>query len=425
MALLLILDRWVYETSLSTVRTILILYVDSNTVGNIASVASVDWGLAVQIMAAASIGSGLTFVPTTGQTFALYVGLLTLHAIICSVNPKVVARLQIPFIVVNVALCFVLIIGVPATTPKEFRNSAAYAFGDFENLTGWTNGYAFILSFLAPLWAIGAFDSTVHISEEATNADIAIPYAIILACSTSGLLGWAINVALTFCMGKDLKDIVASPIGQPMATILFNSFGTKGTLAVWAWIIIVQFDMGVGMLTTASRQIFAFSRDGALPFSRFIYNVNTRTHAPIFAVWTVAGASLLLGLLAFAGTNAISAIFSLVVAGQYFAYSVPITARFVGSNTLKRGPFSLGKWSKLVAAAAVIWMTFIIVVFLFPTNPAPTSATMNYTVVVLVYGGRHWFTGPVQTISDVDVDSQDTRSDVKGENDSTQEKSTA
>ncbi|KAG6849644.1 hypothetical protein H0H93_006648 [Arthromyces matolae] len=173
-----------------------------------------------------------------------------------------------------------------------------------------------------------------------------------------------------------------------MAAILFNSFGTKGTLAVWAWIIIVQFDMGVGMLTTASRQIFAFSRDGALPLSRYIYNVNSRTHAPIFAVWTVAFVSLLLGLLSFAGNTAINAIFSLVVAGQYFAYSIPITARFVGRKELKRGPFSLGKWlpffkSKFVAGAAVTWMTFIIIVFFFPSDPAPSSANMNYTVVVL------------------------------------------
>lgn len=42
--------------------------VDSNTIGNIASVASVDWGCAVQLMAAVSIGSDMTFVPTTGQT---------------------------------------------------------------------------------------------------------------------------------------------------------------------------------------------------------------------------------------------------------------------------------------------------------------------------------------------------------------------
>ena len=40
---------------------------DANTIGLIAGVASVDWGLAIQIMAAASIGSDMTFTPSTAQ----------------------------------------------------------------------------------------------------------------------------------------------------------------------------------------------------------------------------------------------------------------------------------------------------------------------------------------------------------------------
>jgi hypothetical protein len=58
----------------------------------------------------------------------------------------------------------------------------------------------------------------------------------------------------------------------------------------------------------------------------------------------VAFISLLLGLLAFAGANAIGAIFSLVVTAQYLAYSVPISARFLGGGGFKPGPFSLGKF---------------------------------------------------------------------------------
>ena len=46
----------------------LFLCVDANTIGMIGAVASVDWGLAVQVMAAASIGSDMNFVPSTGQT---------------------------------------------------------------------------------------------------------------------------------------------------------------------------------------------------------------------------------------------------------------------------------------------------------------------------------------------------------------------
>lgn len=75
MALLFFLDRWMCAKSLFT--PILLysnrLFADANTIGNIAAFASVDWGCAVQIMAAASIGSGLKFSPTVGYT--LYVQL--------------------------------------------------------------------------------------------------------------------------------------------------------------------------------------------------------------------------------------------------------------------------------------------------------------------------------------------------------------
>ena len=34
------------------------MILDANTIGSIAAVASIDWGAAVQVMAAANIGSG-------------------------------------------------------------------------------------------------------------------------------------------------------------------------------------------------------------------------------------------------------------------------------------------------------------------------------------------------------------------------------
>jgi len=65
-----------------------------------------------------------------------------------------------------------------------------------------------------------------------------------------------------------------------------------------------------------------------------------------------------------------------------------------------------------VAGIACLWMWFMTIVLLFPTAPNPIAQTMNYTVVVLggvcaialgyyyfpVYGGVHWFKGPVPNI---------------------------
>ena len=36
----------------------------------------------------------------------------------------------------------------------------------------------------------GSFDSSVHISEEASNAAVAVPWAIVWAIGIAGVLGW-------------------------------------------------------------------------------------------------------------------------------------------------------------------------------------------------------------------------------------------
>ena len=70
-----------------------------------------------------------------------------------------------------------MIIALPIATPRENMNSARYVFGTFVNrmfnnlfllrlclkpsllfmsVSEWPDGFAFILSFLSPLWTIGA-----------------------------------------------------------------------------------------------------------------------------------------------------------------------------------------------------------------------------------------------------------------------------
>ncbi|RDX41178.1 APC amino acid permease [Lentinus brumalis] len=404
---------WTHSLSSPRWRNLLAWIVGyANTIGSIASVASIDWGCAVQITAAASIGSGQTFSATNAQTFGVYVAVVLSHAVICCLGTTILARLQTLYVVLNVMLCLAVIIALPAATPKEFRNSASYALGNFTNVSGWSDGFAFMLSFLSPLWTICSFDSSVHISEEASNAATAVPWAIVYAIGIAGVLGWAINVVLAFCMGTDLDAILNSPIGQPMAEIFLNSFGQKGTLALWSIVVLVQYMMGSSMLLAASRQSFAFSRDGALPFSNWLYRMNAYTRTPVNTVWFVAISSILLGLLAFAGDSAINAIFSMSITALYVAYAIPIAARFLGENEFTPGPFNLGWFSMPCATISVLWMAFMGIVFLFPTSPGPAVADMNYTVVVLggvlllsvvwyyfpKYGGVHWFTGPISTI---------------------------
>jgi len=407
---------WTYSLSSPRWRRLLCWIVGyANTIGSIAAVASIDWGCAVQIMAAANIGSNEVFQATAAQSFGVYAAIIVMHMVICCLGTTILARLQTVYVVLNVLLCLAVIIALPAATPREFKNTAKFALWDFTNFNGYPNGYAFISSFLAPLWTICSFDASVHISEEASNAATAVPWAIVLAIAIGGVLGWAINMSLAFCMGTDLQTLYNSP--QPMAQIFFNSFGRKGTLAIWAIVVIVQFMMGSSMLLAASRQTFAFSRDSALPFSTWLYRMNGYTKTPVNTVVFDGLIALLLGLLVFAGTQAINAIFGISIVGLYIAYAIPIAARFLGTNNFQPGPFSLGVFSLPIATAAVLFMLLMSVVFFFPVTSTTTVQDMNYTVVVVggvmilsvawyyfpKYGGVHWFTGPVSNIDPISI----------------------
>ncbi|TFK47661.1 amino acid transporter [Heliocybe sulcata] len=404
---------WTYSLSSPRWRCLLCWIVGYfNSLSLIGSVASVDWGCAVQIMAAISIGSDETFIPTNSQTYGVYVAILVLSGILCSTATKYIARVQSLYIALNI-LCFIaIIVALPAATPAAYKTPARFALGSFQNLTNWSGGFAFVLSFIAPLWAVGAFDSPVHISEEAANAATAVPWAIVMGTAVPTVLGWALNVVVAFCMGTDLEGILASPVGQPLAVIFYNSLGKNGALALWSVVIILQFMMGTSIMTVASRQSFAFSRDGALPFSSSLYRIHPRTQTPVTCVWFVAFIAALLCLLSFAGSEAVGAIFTLNAAASYVAYVIPISARFAWGRDFKPGPFSLGRWGFPVAVTAVAWMVFSIVVFMFPGNRGPEPDAMNYTCVVLGalllgsvgyyyfprYGGVYWFKGPVANV---------------------------
>lgn len=76
-----------------------------------------------------------------------------------------------------------------------------------------------MLSWLTPIWSIGAFDSCVHMSEEAANATIAVPYGILFSIGSCWLLGFLVMFVITACIDKDLSSVQNTRFGQPMVQV--------------------------------------------------------------------------------------------------------------------------------------------------------------------------------------------------------------
>jgi hypothetical protein len=81
-----------------------------------------------------------------------------------------------------------------------------------------------------------------------------------------------------------------------------------------------------------------------------------------------------------------------------------------------RGPFHLGRFSIPINIIAVLWVSFIVVLFVLPPIYPVTATTMNYASVgvgaVIIFAGlgyafsaRHWFHGPVTNLDPIEIKS--------------------
>jgi len=252
----------------------------------------------------------------------------------------------------------------------------------------------------------------VHMSEEAANAAKAVPYGILMSIGMAWILGFFIMIVIAACISPDLTSVLTSPFGQPMAQIYYDAIGKNGALGMMALLMIVQFTMGLSIIVAASRQTWAFSRDGALPFSSFFRPISKRFgYQPVRCVWGCAFLAAILGLLCLIAPAAASALFSLAVAGNNLAWGLPIFCRVVwGQHKFVPGPFHTGRLSKPIAWLAITFLVFGIILAMFPVGgPSPTPQSMNYTVVInmAIWGGallyyfidaRKWFKGPKITV---------------------------
>jgi len=196
-----------------------------------------------------------------------------------------------------------------------------------------------------------------------------------------------------------------------MGQLFFNVLGKRGMLAIWSFIIVVQFATGAAQGVDASRVVFAFARDNALPGSRWWKQINPYTQTPVNAVWLVMFGAGICGLFGFSSA-ALTSLAGAYVIGLCTSYATPIFLRITsGRDKFVPGSFTLGRWYLPIGAIAVAWVAFINVLLVFPTVRPTTAQNMNYAVVIImsvfiyatlswIFSARKWFTGPVRNLSE-------------------------
>ena len=382
----------------------------SNFFGFATGPCSVNYALAAMLVTCGSIAYP-SYVPETWHIYLTLLALLIIQGFITMQSTWFIGWVNKIGTIFNVVVVIIFVIWFPVgsiNSPKT--NNSHDVWTQFANGTEWPIGWATIMGFLTSIWTMSGYDAPFHLSEECSNANMAGPRAIVATAQSGLWIGWAIIFVIVYTV-KDITDVVAGDYGQPFGSLCLQVLGKRAGLAMFSLNIIAQFFVGQGCTITATRVIFAYSRDGALPGSRYWSRVSGKTYTPVWATWGVLTVAALLGLLMFASPVAIGAVFSIGAIGQYTAFTFPVALKLFFDNgpqrRFKPGPWNLGRYSKPLGAVAVAWWALILPALCFPAVKGNdlNLLTMNWTC--LIYGGamtlamtwyavdaRKWFKGP-------------------------------
>jgi choline transport protein len=167
------------------------------------------------------------------------------------------------------------------------RSSASSVFTGITNFGGWpTNGLAFMVGLLTPVYTLLGADSSVHMAEEIKDASLVLPRAILTSAAINGALGFVMTITFCFTLGNP-TTILESPTGYPFIQVFFDATNSYAGASIMTAVIIVNITSAcISTVATVSRQTWSFARDNGLPFSSFIAHVSSPICFRKYAWWT-------------------------------------------------------------------------------------------------------------------------------------------
>lgn len=297
-----------------------------------------------------------------------------------------------------------IIIPVWVMCPK---NSASEVFTTFVDNGGWGNtGVACLISQVAVLYCNLGSDSIVHISEEVQDASWTVPRVMWWSYVLNAALGVIALVTMLFCIGT-LDDAINAE--APYLQLFLNTGSTAAATALTIIVFLLIFAGNITVLATASREVFAFSRDKGFPFSRWLSKMEQKRHIPFNAVYftsILSGVICLINLGSTSGFNIVVSLNLLALMSTYMLSIGCIALKRLRGEPLPPARWSLGRWGLPINIFAFFYSGFAVVFSCFPTElpvdttsanwaPAVWAGVLVLSILTYFIHGKKHFTAPV------------------------------
>jgi amino acid transporter len=361
------------------------------------------------------------------EVFLLFALLLIAHVFINIRGSHLVARLNGISVIWHVlgATALILVLILAPSKHASFHQ----VFTETQNNSGFGHHmfwwYVLPLGFLLTQYTITGYDASAHISEETHAAEESAPKGVWQSVFYSAIFGYILLLAITFAAAAHTHAVNE---GEGSIFAVFGASMSSGWVKfVLITAVVGQFFCGMSCMTSSSRMMYAFSRDGAVPGWRIWSRVNER-RIPFNAVIAVAVLALILTLPALKGnkngvTVAFTAVVSIGVIGLYLAYVIPIFLRWRMGTAFQQGPWNLGSKWKWMAIVSMVEVAIVVVIYFnapFSSSGVPWESDFEWSLfnyTPLVTGGlfiavglwwmlsaRNWFKGPRHNVSEIDLE---------------------
>ncbi|KAH7230874.1 amino acid/polyamine transporter I [Fusarium tricinctum] len=327
----------------------------------------------------------------------LFWAILIGSAAICVFCSNILPLIGKLTLALHVGFFFIIVIVMGVVSPT--KHTADFVFANFENNSGWgNNAVAWSIGLLSSCYVLIGYDGATYLSEEMKKAETGVPRAMVGCILINWPLGFVFVIILLFFMG-DFQSALSTPTGFPIIQIFYNQTGSIPAATALAGAITSMAALStVPLVTSAARVMWAFARDGGLPFSQHIAKVDAKRQIPAIAIYVVTFLLILLGLINIGSTTAFNAIISLAVVSLQLSYLAPIILLIwrciCRPNTLVWGPWRLGKAGLYINIVAGIYLAYTCIFLLFPPFQPITALNMNYASVVLggalLFGCFYW-----------------------------------
>ncbi|KAJ5325767.1 uncharacterized protein N7506_008869 [Penicillium brevicompactum] len=246
------------------------------------------------------------------------------------------------------------------------------------------------------VWRI---DGAIHLAEECGNATRAVPYALMSTVFIGFLTSFPFVIAMFYCI-NDLEAVIHTATGVPIYEIWNQA--SRSNIAPTVFIcllVLIAFFALNGCQQTASRLTWAFARDDALAFSKYLGIINPRFQVPIYALCANSAVVFIIGCIYLASSTAFNALIGTGLVLQQVSFCFPEalllyrrrSATYLPANRF----FKLGILGWVSNAATVIFGIVTLIFYSFPSEMPATGGNMNYTCVVIgtmaIFSLFNWF----------------------------------